>query len=865
MKLISEWLVLWITWSVIRASSQIINNSIDDDSMPNGLENSPLDEVVGVVGEQTLLPCDIDPPISNDSTHLVLFYRSPGGTPIYSLDARSVSLDAARHWAETEIGDRAYMTLGKGPKGLILEKLTLADEGEYRCRVDFLESPTRNSRVRLKIIVPPTSLRISSDLESDLSVSGMVGPYAEGTRLSLSCHVMGGSPRPEVTWWHEGSLLDDISEVKTGQLTRNALVFHSLNKQDLYKTLTCQASNSDLVAPISARVTIDMAFPPQWVRVDDGYGHVTMAEGITRRLTCVAHGSRPPATITWWRGADPLLGHQEIREVNGNISSSTLLFTPEAADDGAVLTCTASSPSLPDEAISNSTKLSVLYKPRLRLQLGADLALDDLEEGDDIHFMCEVDSKPVVTGVQWAHNGVPLHNDPLDGVSLSKSSLTRTSVSRKESGAYTCAAANSEGSSTSNTIQLGIKYLPTCVESQQTVYGAARHEDLLVPCRVSAHPSPTSFRWAMNSSTGLVDLALNLYNSTGRASILRYTPKTHHDFGDLLCWAINDLGLQKDPCVFSIIPAAKPEAVSGCVAERNSTMPASYLVVSCVPGWNGGLNQSFTLEVRQAAHEVVLDEFRHAAEPFFIITGVKLGIEYTLTVTAANSRGSSPPTTISYTARAASADKVVSPHSHNLLLTLAPFLVLLMGVLVAVSACVGVGVIMARKGRQRKNGAQILYAGPLKDTHDAHDAHTLICVNKDCEKEELHQMPEKKGSPGSFYVNPGSLLNNSGGLGAQETDVLLRDRLAPMNGMATMVGRAPLASTDSLGRYSTHSSICTTSSKTSRSSRASSSTVALNPDYLAREEAAAAAAAAAAVAGDSACTPLVALPKESSV
>ncbi|KAK7071660.1 hypothetical protein SK128_020372, partial [Halocaridina rubra] len=380
----------------------------------------PLAEIVGVVGDNILLPCDIEPPILNDSIHLVLFYKSERGTPIYSLDARSVSLSEARHWAEKDLGNRVYMTIGKGDKGLVLEDLTAEDGGEYRCRVDFLESPTRYSRVNLKVIVPPASLRISSDLEAGLSISGVVGPYAEGTRLVFSCQVIGGNPRPEVTWWHEGSLLDDISEIKTEQLTRNALTFPALSKQDLYKTLTCQASNTDLVAPISARVTIDMAFAPEWVRIDDGYGQITMAEGITRRLVCEAYGARPPAIISWWTSAgQPLVGHQEIKEVVGNISRSTLLFTPDAEDDGAILTCTGVSPSLPDEVVSNFSKLFILSetsnhknvslstfpdKPRLRLLLGEGLSLEDLEEGDEIHFKCEVDAKPVVTGVQWAHN-----------------------------------------------------------------------------------------------------------------------------------------------------------------------------------------------------------------------------------------------------------------------------------------------------------------------------------------------------------------------------------------------------------------------------------------------------------------------------
>ncbi|ROT73153.1 hypothetical protein C7M84_008415, partial [Penaeus vannamei] len=267
--------------------------------------------------------------------------------------------------------------------------------------------------------------------------------------------------------------------------------------------------------------------------------------------------------------------------------------------------------------------------------------------------------------------------------------------------------------------------------------------------------------WAVNTSTGVVDVALNLSSSSGRSSIVRYTPQTHHDFGELLCWAVNDVGRQRKPCVFSVVPAAKPEAVSSCEADRNSSMPATYVVLSCLPGWDGGLEQTFNLEVRQAAKEELLEEFSHAPEPFFIITGLKVDVPYLMTVTAANSRGTSPPVTISYTASSASAHKVVSSHAHNTLLSITPFVVLLMGVIAAVSTCVGVGVMVAKRNRRRKSGAEILYAGPLKDAHDSHDVHTIVCVNHaDSEKEELMRTLGGSGSPSSFYVNPGTLLNN---------------------------------------------------------------------------------------------------------
>lgn len=99
-------------------------------------------------------------------------------------------------------------------------------------------------------------------------------------------------------------------------------------------------------------------------------------------------------------------------------------------------------------------------------------------------------------------------------------------------------------------------------------------------------------------------------------------------------------------------------------------------------------------------------------------------------------------------------------------------------------------------------------------------------------------------------TNP-PLLRPQYGRAPLETDVLLRDKLTPMSGCL-----APLASTDSLGQCSTPSSVCTASSKTasSRSSRTSSSTVALNPDYLTKEE-----------AREPLTSPSVAPPKESAV
>lgn len=69
-----------------------------------------------------------------------------------SLDSRGKSLEHASHWAEQDLGHRAVMRVNRKQHGLLLEDIQLKDQGMYRCRVDFVESPTRNVRVRLRVV-----------------------------------------------------------------------------------------------------------------------------------------------------------------------------------------------------------------------------------------------------------------------------------------------------------------------------------------------------------------------------------------------------------------------------------------------------------------------------------------------------------------------------------------------------------------------------------------------------------------------------------------------------------------------------------------------------------------------------------------
>ncbi|XP_055585522.1 uncharacterized protein LOC129738363 [Uranotaenia lowii] len=172
--------------------------------------------------------------------------------------------------------------------------------------------------------------------------------------------------------------------------------------------------------------------------------------------------------------------------------------------------------------------------------------------------------------------------------------LHLVSLERESAGSYACAASNTEGETRSSSISLKIQYAPRCKPgTEQTSVGSLNMHSLHVKCEVEADPPDgIRFSWTYNNTRNVSPVLNSRINSQGLVSTMTYMPQSDAELVTLACWAMNSVGRQNVPCLIHILPAKIPETPRNCELHNDSV-----LEVVCQPGNDGGLMQSFLLEV----------------------------------------------------------------------------------------------------------------------------------------------------------------------------------------------------------------------------------------------------------------------------
>ncbi|KAL4709849.1 hypothetical protein ACJJTC_000336 [Scirpophaga incertulas] len=368
-------------------------------------------DVDAVLGRTASLPCDVTPDAAEDRVYMVLWFRKSGGKPIYSFDVRGRSFNKALQWSDPgAFGPRAYFATVARPAALTLSSVQLDDEGVYRCRVDFKNSPTRNFQIRLTVIVPPHQMLLYD--KSGADVSGVVGPLEERAALVLVCEVRGGRPEPVVTWLINGTPASQYIGVKTDtHVVVNRLELQQLKREDLNTHLQMQSSEhcACSTAGEDPRGLLENKFIPSPLKV---------------RNVCIEKGPVAPSGPILWSTTE---------YSNETWSVSSLVFTPLPDDNGAMVKCVASNPALPTKVIDDQIQLNVVYSP-----------------------LCNVKANPREYRISWYHNDRPVTQNMSSGIILSTRSLVLQKITRREAGGYSCRAANSRGETSSEIVRLRV-------------------------------------------------------------------------------------------------------------------------------------------------------------------------------------------------------------------------------------------------------------------------------------------------------------------------------------------------------------------------------------------------------------------------
>ncbi|XP_070166329.1 protein turtle homolog A isoform X2 [Polyergus mexicanus] len=523
-------------------------------------------KVSAVLGRTATLPCDIEPSTREDRVYMVLWFRDYAVKPIYSFDVRGRAFNKALNWSDsTAVGPRAYFVTVTRPAALSLEAVQLDDEGVYRCRVDFKNSPTKNFQVNLTVI---------------------------------------GKPTPVVSWLADGKEVNGRLEEFEG-IVVSKLTVPQLRREHRNTTYKCRANNTHLIPPLEKSVILDVYLKPLTVKI---LSKLTIME--TEKdysITCETTGSHPRARITWIEGNETFRNGKIMESGNASVVLSTLIFSPIPDDHGKILKCRGENPALTDAYLEDFFKLNVVFPPKVQLHLGSTLNAENIKEGDDVYFECKVRANPEHHKITWRHNGAVLTQNHSAGIIMSTQSLVLQGIGRDNAGNYTCLASNDRGETTSPIVNLRVQFAPVCKLKEVTIIGASLEESVKVRCEVDADPSEVDFVWEFNNSGENFEVAPARFDgNNGTMSELVYTPESERDYGALTCWGRNMIGKQETPCIYQIIPAVKPNPLNNCTIKASLNQSSEILEVECVPGYDGGLHQEFRLE----AYEMLTGHLR---------------------------------------------------------------------------------------------------------------------------------------------------------------------------------------------------------------------------------------------------------------
>uniref|UniRef100_A0A3B4GNM8 Protein turtle homolog A-like n=1 Tax=Pundamilia nyererei TaxID=303518 RepID=A0A3B4GNM8_9CICH len=355
---------------------------------------------------------------------------------------------------------------------LLIERLTLEDEGWFECRILLLESKTDDFRngtwTFLSITAPPVFIKTPPTFVEVLL----------GDSLTLSCGAH-GNPRPTVVWHKDESLIEKHEKIKVlnGSLS---LASVTRNISGVYK---CHVSNSE--GNLTHYTQLQVKGPPI-ILISPEDTTLNMSQDAV--LQCQADAYPSNLTYEWLKQGQNVYHIESLKSRVKVLVDGTLLIPNLIPEDAGNYTC------IPTNGILSPPSASAHLKVKHPARVGRMLRETYLPVGMEGVIVCPVQADPPVLYVNWTKDGNVLNPDNYPGWMVnSEGSVFIATANDNAVGMYTCTPYNSYGTmGQSEPTRVILKDPPSFHVPPRPEYFQEVGRELIIPCEASGDPAPNA-------------------------------------------------------------------------------------------------------------------------------------------------------------------------------------------------------------------------------------------------------------------------------------------------------------------------------------------------------------------------------------
>ncbi|XP_059360201.1 uncharacterized protein LOC132098094 isoform X1 [Carassius carassius] len=506
---------------------------------------------------------------------------------------------------------RGRVSLSRGAS-LLVDKLTLEDEGWFECRILLLDKTTdefQNGTWNfLSISAPPVFIKTPPHfLEVML-----------GESLTLLCDAH-GNPKPTIIWRKDGRDAEKQEEI---QVFNETLSLSKVTRETagIYK---CHVSNSE--GNLTHTTQLQVKGPPIIIIPPED---TTMNMSQDAILQCQAEAYPSNLTYEWWKQGQNVYHIEILKSRVKILVDGTLLISGLIPEDSGNYTCTPTNGLMTPPSASAYLKVKhparVVRMPRETY----------LPMGMGGKIICPVQAEPPVLYVNWTKNGASLDLEQYPGWMFnSEGSVFITAANDDAVGMYTCTAYNSYGTmGQSEPTKVILKDPPSFRVPPRAEYLQEVGRELVIPCQSQGDPTP-NITW---NKVGPAPRSPFTVQSNG-SLVLRPLSKDHQ--GAWECIAFNRVATVSASTTILVL-GTSPHAATSVSVDTGIT----HANVSWEPGFDGGYTQKFTVWVKPT----VRGKHEWASIPVptsktsLLVTGLQAATSYQFSVLAQNKLGSGP-------------------------------------------------------------------------------------------------------------------------------------------------------------------------------------------------------------------------------